>query len=240
MQWYSGPEGDQRIWYEADEIEQIAAEQLRKANLYPTLTEPVFDIELLVEGHLGCDLDLYADLPSDVLGMTVFAPKQRPRVQINSALTNARDDNDAGIGAVGQWRATIAHEASHVYLHRYLYEPEFARPGGANFPVLDQGERLQCLHRDISPDHAEVASTRRRSDWREVQANRGMAALLMPRRLFTRAALKQVTDLGLDSSVAAGSPEHQALTSALAAMFDVSRQAAQIRLKSTPLVVTPG
>ena len=24
MQWYYGPEGDQRIWYESDEIEAIA------------------------------------------------------------------------------------------------------------------------------------------------------------------------------------------------------------------------
>lgn len=240
MQWYFGPEGDQRIWYDAEEIEQIASEQLRNANLFPTLAEPVFDIELLVEGHLGCELDLYADLPPDVLGLTVFAPKQRPRVQINSALTTARDDCDAEIVAVGRWRATLAHEASHVYLHRYLYEPEFARPAGANFSVLDQDERLQCLHRDISPDVADVVSTRRRSDWREVQANRGMAALLMPRRLFSRAALKQMAHLELGTSVAAGSPEHQALTSALAAMFDVSRQAAGIRLKSTSLVLAPG
>jgi hypothetical protein len=24
VQWYSGPEGDQRIWYEPEDIEQIA------------------------------------------------------------------------------------------------------------------------------------------------------------------------------------------------------------------------
>lgn len=240
MKWYPGPEGDQRIWYDADEIEQIAAEQLRKADLHPTLVKPVFDIELLVEGHLGCELDLYADLPSDVLGMTAFASKQKPRVRINAALTSARDDSDAGIGTVGRWRATIAHEASHVYLHRYLYEPEFAQTAGANHLTSDHGESVQCLHRDITPEHADVTSTRRRLDWREVQANIGMAALLMPRRLFNRAALRQMTDSGLGTSVAAGSPEYQELTNALAAMFNVSRQAAQIRLKSTSLVATPG
>lgn len=187
--------------------------------------------------HLRCDLDLYADLPSDVLGLTVFAPKRKPRVQINGALTCAQDEGGAGIGVIGRWRATLAHEASHVYLHRYLYEPEFARHAGVGHPPPDEGEHLQCLHRDISPEPADMASTRRRSDWREVQTNRGMAALLMPRRLFTRAALREMGHLGLGTNIAVDSPEYQALTSALANTFEVSLQAAGIRLKTTSLVI---
>ncbi|MFL0181932.1 MULTISPECIES: ImmA/IrrE family metallo-endopeptidase [unclassified Mycobacterium] len=236
MQWYSGPEGDQRIWYEADEIEQMAVEQLRKAELLPSLTDPVADLELLVEGYLRCDLDLYADLPSDVLGLTIFDPKRKPRVQINSELTCARDEEGAGTAAIGRWRATIAHEASHVYLHRYLYEPEFARLAGAAQPLTEAGARVECLHRDISPEPVDAVLTRRRSDWREVQANRGMAALLMPRRLFNRVALREMGRLGLGTAVAVDSAEHQTLTSVLASTFEVSLQAAGIRLKTASFV----
>ncbi|MBB5166492.1 hypothetical protein HNP02_006478 [Mycobacterium sp. AZCC_0083] len=51
-----------------------------------------------------------------------------------------------------------------------------------------------------------------------------MAALLMPRRLFTRVALRELGHLGLGTNVAADSAEYQALTTALAATFEVSRQ----------------
>jgi hypothetical protein len=126
VQWYSGPEGDQRIWYEPEDIEQIATEQLRRADLMPTLDDPVTDVERLIEGHLRAELDPYADLPDGVLGLTQFPARGAPKVLIASALTEARDVEHAPTGVVGRWRATLAHEASHIFLHRYLFDPEMA------------------------------------------------------------------------------------------------------------------
>ena len=68
MQWYYGPEGDQRIWYESDEIEAIAEDELRRAGLMPSPDDPVTDLERLIEGHLKAQLDQYARLPEGVLG----------------------------------------------------------------------------------------------------------------------------------------------------------------------------
>ena len=116
MQWYFGPEGDQRIWYEPEDIEQIATEQLRRADLMPTLDDPVTDVERLIEVHLRAELDLYADLPDGVLGLTQFPARGAPKVLIDSALTEAREPSDASAGVVGRWRATLAHEASHIFL----------------------------------------------------------------------------------------------------------------------------
>jgi hypothetical protein len=72
MQWYYGPEGDQRIWYESDEIEAIAEDELRRAGLMPSPDDPVTDLERLIEGHLKAQLDQYAQLPEGVLGVTQF------------------------------------------------------------------------------------------------------------------------------------------------------------------------
>lgn len=226
MQWYSGPEGDQRIWYEPDEIEQIATEQLRRADLMPTLSDPVTDVERLIEGHLGVELDLYADLPDGVLGLTQFPVGRSPKVLIASSLTEARDADGASAGVVGRWRATLAHEASHVFLHRYLFDPQMAQLVGRTgvVGVLSPSEDglLRCLHRDITPTQTDWSSMRRRSDWREVQANRAMAALLMPQRIFRRLALRE---MHLESDA-------DALSAAMANLFQVSKQAASIRLLS--------
>ena len=95
---------------------------------------------------------------------------------------------------------------------------------------------MRCLHRDISPTVADWGSVRRRSDWREVQANRAMAALLMPRRLFRRLVSREMRQLGLGAPPVAAL-DAEGLTVALAQILQVSKQAAGIRLDSEDLVV---
>lgn len=235
MQWYYGPEGDQRIWYEPDEIERIAEDELRRASLMPSLSQPVTDLERFIEGHLKAELDQYAELPEDVLGLTRFQAGQRPVVSINSKLTESAEADAANPGTVGRWRATMAHEASHILLHRYLFDPEMAQLVGGQAGSdahVEQAGLMRCLHRDVAPVSAEDASrARRRRDWREIQANRGMAALLMPGRPFKRLAFQQMTNLGL-STVSAGTAAADALTAAMAEIYNVSRQAAMIRLET--------
>ena len=114
MQWYYGPEGDQRIWYESDEIEAIAEDELRRAELMPWPDDPVTDLERLIEGHLKAQLDQYAQLPEGVLGLTRFGGS-RPLVSVSSELTEAAEEEPPRPGKVGRWRATLAHEASHIF-----------------------------------------------------------------------------------------------------------------------------
>lgn len=137
---------------------------------------------------------------------------------------------------IGRWRATLAHEASHVFLHRYLFDPEMAqlvgRTGvvGAPSPGQDDGQ-VRCLHRDITPNQTDWSLTRRHSDWREVQANRAMAALLMPQRIFGRLALREMQKLRLKGLLMAVS-DADMLSAAMANLLQVSKQAASIRLES--------
>ena len=239
MQWYYGPEGDQRIWYESDEIETIAEDELRRAGLMPWLDVPVTDLERLIEGHLKAQLDQYAQLPEGVLGLTRFGARH-PVVSISSTLTEAAEEDPPLPGKVGRWRATLAHEASHIFLHRYLFDadmapltnrpPDEAPAGGSTV--------MRCLHRDVNDvSTQDWGRISRRRDWREVQANRGMAALLMSARTFKDVAFEQMTKLGL-SHVSSGPALADTLAVAIADAFQVSKQAALIRLGTLQLVRT--
>jgi hypothetical protein len=222
-----------RLWFDDAEIETIALDELSKANLLPATdaTDLAINIERFLERHLNVRLDQYADLPADVLGVTHFERGRPPRVEINRDLTgSALDDDDPEPGTVGRWRATLAHEAAHVLLHRILFDVDDMQRGlfREQAPPRAAGNLMRCLKRDLS--------FRRVSDWREFQANRGMAALLMPRTLFIAAARAALDAAG--GPVTAGSPEHAALVQDLAGTFNVSRQAVSIRL-DTLGILTP-
>jgi hypothetical protein len=226
MKWYRTADGNLRLWYEPDEIEQIAEDELRVANLLPTTAAPVTDLERFIEGRLKADLDLFAELPGDVLGLTQFDDDKRPRICINAYLsTAALEAERPAAGIVGRWRATLAHEASHVMLHRMLFVKDLAQDQLFEAPDVRESfdPLMRCLRRD-------VGYGRGPGDWREVQANAGLAALLMPRRVFRRLALSEGAQI-----VEAGADRDAELSRRLSERCAVSRQAASIRLSTLGL-----
>ncbi len=232
MREYPSADGERRLWYDPGEIDQIVEDELRRADLMPTVSDPVTDLESFVEFYLECPLNQYQPLPEEVLGFTEFPRGKSPVISLNKDLTgSALDDEEAAPGVVGRWRATLAHEAGHVLLHRVLFE--FDVNQGELFGDPGAGEQPKpCLKRDVG--HG------RGGDWREVQANQGMAALVMPRRLFKRVVRSTANDLGLSlSSLQAQGQTTRALAQQLAMRLDVSRQAATIRLKTTGFIPDP-
>jgi hypothetical protein len=96
-------------------------------------------------------------------------------------------------------------------------------------PSLDRGSLVSAV---VVTDQVNATNqARRRADWREVQANRGMAALLMPSRLFQRIAFRQITDLG-STTVSVGSAAADDVATRMANTFMVSKHAAMIRLET--------
>ncbi|HXG44988.1 MAG TPA: ImmA/IrrE family metallo-endopeptidase [Gemmatimonadales bacterium] len=236
MRRYRSALGDERLWFERSELETIIEDELRNASLFPTAEDPAVDVERFLESHLKVTLDQYADLEDDVLGLTEFRRGQPPVVLVNRDLTGSAMDSDwAPPGVRGRWRATLAHEAAHVVLHRVLFELD---PGQE--PLFEADLRDPDGHRVMRCLKRQVSFTREAWDWREVQANRGMAALLMPRDLFLDLARSELPGIGGDSVLAANSPEVVKLADHLAALFAVSRQAAAIRLETLGLVGRPG
>jgi hypothetical protein len=236
MKWTRGKDGSKRLWFSPDEIEETMVLELTKANLMPGVSDPFVPVDTFVESYLRAQFDPYAPLPPTVLGETEFQRGAPPRVSINRDLTKvALDDDDSPLGILGRWRATVAHEAAHVLFHRCLFELESKQQslfGGDREDDAIGGNLQRCLKRDV---YFRASG----GDWREVQANMGMAALLMPRPLFIKVCQDEIAQFP-GQRVNQGSAELPALVQKIASRFKVSRQAASIRLDTLEMLSVPG
>ena len=231
MKEYKSASGERRLWFEDNEIESIMQDELQKSGLLPSLGNPVADLETLLEVHLGVKLDLYAGLKADLLGVSKFAAGRQTVVEVNRDLTDRANGEAPPSGILGRWRATLAHEAAHVILHRCLVE----RPStqGVLFQTLGhESVETRCLDRSIW-------FTRGPGDWKEVQANRGMAGLLMPSGLFAGLA-RQLSGASGAGDLLAFVPasdtlEFSTLVRELSILLQVSQEAVRIRLKTLGL-----
>lgn len=223
---YLGRDGKPQLWFEPGEIDDWMEAELRKAGLYPDPDRPAVDIESFVDRHLQVALEQYADLEPHVLGQTRFEAGRRPSVLINRNLTElAIDASDPPPWLRSKWRMTMAHEASHVLLHKCLYA---ADPNQRTFGWDDEPDgnsfTYHCLERNLT--------CRRGGDPREVQANNGMAALLLPRTYFLAACEMERLALGVEQdALSVGTLEVDWLSRRLAKLCDVSVQSASIRLE---------
>jgi hypothetical protein len=159
-----------RLWYEEAEIEGIVAGELARAG-QPRLPEsPATDVEAFLELHLGL-VPEYTWLPRGVLGATEFTAKGETRVQISAELSD-RAERDPGAATL--LRSTVAHEAAHALLHRVLFLRESRALFGPGVATRTELCRSVAFTR---PGY--------QGEWWEWQANRGMAALLLPRDALT-------------------------------------------------------
>jgi hypothetical protein len=146
-----------------------------------------------------------SDLPSGVLGATVFNQDKSCLIRISAGLYKERN----AVQVRGRFRFTCAHESFHALVHGPLFQ-------GAG--------RLFChnhtIKEDVGNDQPKVG------DYTEWQANRGAAALLMPRSIFEQ-CVKQIRSKSND---------HEFLVNTLVRLFDVSKQAATIRLQNLGLL----
>jgi hypothetical protein len=153
-----------RLWYEESEIEAIAARELRRAGR-PTLPgRRATDVDAFLELHLGI-VPEYTWLPRGVLGATEFTARGEVRLQVAAELSRRADRDPA---AEKLLRSTLAHEAAHVLLHRLLFLKESRDIFGG---LASRSE----LCRSVG-----VPRPGYQGEWWEWQANRGMAALLLP------------------------------------------------------------
>ncbi len=205
--------GRARVWYDFDEIEQLAAATLRAAGRYPAPAAGPIPIDEVLESHLGASVDYGGDLAASVLGYTEF--RTPPRVVISRSLTDLATAAGAPLGIRGRWRATLAHETAHVVLHASLFSE---RSSGR--------DAVRCERDAIEVDG-------RAADWVEVQANMGMAALLMPRAAFVAEARRLLEAEGpAFPPLSPSSARAAALAARLAETFEASLQASTIRLRT--------
>jgi len=208
---------------------------LYKSDVAPTDQQPTLDIERFIQG-LGVHMDQHADLDPTVLGLTEFYTDGPPRILINRDLTGAIDDEQTPPGFRGRWRATMAHEASHVLMHHVLFQ---VNQDQENLFRMEEkaGPQLlmRCLKKDVLFRSEGV------KDWREVQANMGMAALRMPQGVFRRLAVKVAEQYCFSTdALCIGSKAAATVAVEMAALLDVSKQAARIRLETLGILSPAG
>lgn len=207
-----------RPYYETreldEECEKIISDFLRQRYeqvKFPVKTE---DLTVLIE-QKGATLDMYADLEPDVDGMTEIHPDGETIVRISKNLSdNPRQEN--------RLRTTLTHEYGHVHFHADL----LAHQGNtlALFPKGNETELVQqCKRENI------YAATK--TDWMEWQAGYICGALLMPRIFLAKLVEPYWAGEKLLSPTNISEEQWQALVGKVLTEFQVSRQAAQVRLE---------
>jgi len=237
MKSYRGRDGKQQLWFKPGEIDDWMEAELRRAKLYPTPDEPAVDIESFVDRHLQVALEQYAALESHVLGQARFERGQKPKVLINRVLTElAVDAEHPPAWLRSKWRMTMAHEATHVLLHKCLYatDPDQRTFGWENEDAAEAGCTYHCLERNLEGGW-------RGGDRREVQANNGMAALLMPKAFFLAVCEAERRGLSIGPhDLVKGSREANRLARRVAGLCDVSVESAAIRLGELGVLAQQG
>lgn len=173
------------------------------------------DLTVLIERDTE-SLDLYADLSKygpEVEGLTHFQPRRKPRVLISKRL--AEDEHRQN-----RLRTTLAHEYGHIRFHAYLWEIEPPQP---DLLRSKPTAAMQICYRDKMLDASQT-------DWMEWQAGYMCGAFLMPASRVKSAAGRYLESNGLYGVVGVNDRHGRALIEIVKAGFEVSEDAARIRL----------
>jgi hypothetical protein len=228
MQWVKDRTGrfSQRPHYLPEELdaecENLICDFLRSRHQivrYPISTD---DLTVLLE-TLADDLDLYADLSreeGEVEGVTDFFRGRRPKVRISKRLSS-----DPRL--LNRFRTTLTHELGHVKFHAFMFDGPST---GSLFPSESPELSNMCKRETILQAN--------QTDWMEWQAGFACGAFLMPAGTL-RETIRRFMDQrkAAVARFAVASTEGQTLISAVASQFEVSRDAARVRLSQRGALV---
>jgi len=217
----------QRLWLDEDEFESVMDDIRYQAGADTFTAGGGVDVETVLARVYNPRID-FCPLPRGVLGRTTFCPGGSLKVEISSELS---DEAEHSTVAHRRLRSTVGHECSHIGFHRHLCA---LNDGPALFPELQRDPAVLCYTPTIDNpgQHA--------SDWWEYQANRGMAALLLPKALFhehVRRVLEVLSIGSMEEAIAASRGE--AVLEELVRIFDVNRPMVFYRLQQWGFIPDP-
>ena len=224
MKWIPDKTGRfrQRPFYTDDELDRICEDEITSflRERHGTATFPVStsDLTVMIEQH--ADLDNGCDLPEGQDGYTDFFPHEKPNVAIASRLQQGYLEN--------RLRTTLTHEYGHVRLHGFLFQLD----DGLQQLFGGKPEEVQsrCKHETIDGRAPAV-------DWMEWQAGYACGALLMP-KMWLNAAVKNFRQhRKLFAEIGINTEAGRALIELVMRDFQVSRDAAIVRLKELKGIV---
>lgn len=202
----------EEIDYECEQVITVFLQSLYGVAEFPISTD---DITRLIEQRVNY-LDPYADLSefgSDVEGVTEFYPGDKPTVQIS---TNLMEDDRRE----NRLRTTLTHEFGHVHFHAPLFEADHNQ---LSLLSVDSQQNIIVCKRDgilNAPSY----------DWMEWQAGYACGAFLMPKSHLIRCVGEFATGMNVIYPIETASQTGHELTELVAKRFQVSRDAARVRL----------
>jgi hypothetical protein len=232
MKWVKDKTGrfPQRPHYQPDELdaecEQVVTRFLQERHgqvRFPISTD---DLTVLLESKVA-DLDLYADLSEEdgeVEGETEFIVGEKPNVRISQTLSN----NPAMINRL---RTTLTHEFGHVRFHGFMFEIQAATPS------LPFAAKRKLANKCLRGGMIHAGTT----DWLEWQAGYTSGSLLMPKSALHREVSAFLQQASVPSGrIGVESQSAQELVVRVAQAFEVSQDAARVRLLQGKILVRAG
>jgi hypothetical protein len=210
----------ERPFFKPEEIEDVCADELRKASLFPDKPEPI-RIERFIEKRFGVSPE-YGELPAGVLGVTRFSSKGVEGIIVSKTLAE-----DGARSSERRINTTLAHEAGHGLLHTYLFVLNETAVSLFGADYDSKSPRILCRDDAASSGQRQSAYN---GKWWEFQANQTIGSLLLPQKLFWQCLEPMLTktgSLGMPMLL----PEHRKrAVDRLAQTFDVNAAVARIRL----------
>ena len=222
IRWIKDPTGrfPERPFYRQEDLDNLSEgwivgflmERYGKAE-FPVSTE---DLTVMIERDTS-DLDQYADLSEEgeedeeVQGLTLFYRDRKPEVKIAQELA------DDGYRE-NRLRTTLTHEFAHVKLHGGLWP--FDQP--RLFPDVQEAPGPRCKRPGEIGGYG--------ADWMEWQAGYVSGAVLMPISLLKGLVQEAFTAWGAFGNIPRASAQAADLIARVAHRFDVSTDAARVRL----------
>jgi len=218
----SGP-FTEAVYYEPKDIEQICLDELRANGLLPDSPQPI-RIERFLEKKFSVT-PVYEDLPEGILGFTRFSSKGVEQIVISRSLSE-----EGTKVAERRLSTTMAHEAGHGLLHAHLFALQGVTSSLFSHDVDMTARKILCRGELVLGGRT-PADRRYDGRWWEVQANRAIGALLLPRPLVHGALDSVLSARGSFGSRVLEAARRQEAALLLAEVFDVNPTVAKIRLQ---------
>lgn len=187
------------------------------------------DVDLVILKSFGVEPD-FVDLPAGMLGRTKFFSDGRILIEVSRSLSDMAEND---ILSRRRLRTTLAHECGHVACHSCLYVQDCE-----TLPLFPASQPTdQAFRSAIMCRHEGVGQSGYRGEWWEYQANQCMAALLLPRALFSSSVRRELAECDVPSfeeGIRQGRGEE--LVRVLSREYDVSGSATLYRLQALGFV----
>jgi len=202
-----------RLYLSDDKIDDMCSEALSETHLLPAEPQPI-RIDRFIEKKFRAQI-IFEELDKGILGFTAWGADSVEEIHIaqpagNSPILEHRREN-----------STFAHEAGHCLMHTELYieYSALARDHPELPPfILCREERTNTIPRKPNPK------------WWEVQANRAIGSLLMPKPLIPIFLEPFYAKFGTTKLSTLTGKARWEIAEAASNTFEVNQRVARIRL----------